>query len=61
MASLTMARAERKRSQPPVSQSHRCVDARFAALRNRYILNHADSLFLGALDPNGSALRFFVT
>ena len=56
-----MARAERKRSQPPVSQSHRCVDARFAALRNRYILNHADSLFLGALDPNGSALRFFVT
>ena len=38
----------------PVSQSVRRVDAHSAALRNRYILDHADSLFLGALDPNGS-------
>ncbi len=38
----------------PVSQSIRRVDARSAALRNRYILDHADSLFLGALDPEGS-------
>jgi len=30
------------------------VDARSAALRNRYILDHADKLFLGVLDPNGS-------
>ena len=32
----------------------RRVDARSATLRNRYILDHADSLFLGALDPDGS-------
>ena len=38
----------------PVSQSIRRVDARSAALRNRYILDRADSLFLGALDPDGS-------
>ena len=38
----------------PVSQSISRVDARSAALRNRYILDHADRLFLGALDPNGS-------
>ena len=38
----------------PVSQSIRRVDARSAAQRNRYILDHADSLFLGALDPDGS-------
>ena len=38
----------------PVSQSIRRVDARSAALRNRYILDHADRLFLGALDPDGS-------
>ena len=38
----------------PVSQTIRRVDARSAAQRNRYILDHADSLFLGALDPDGS-------
>lgn len=38
----------------PVSQSIRRVDARSAAQRNRYIRDHADSLFLGALDPDGS-------
>ena len=38
----------------PVSQSISRVDARSAALRNRYILDHAESLFLGALDPSGS-------
>ena len=38
----------------PVSLSIRRVDARSAALRNRYILDHADKLFLGALDPSGS-------
>ena len=38
----------------PVSQSIRRVDARSAALRNRSILDHADRLFLGALDPDGS-------
>ena len=38
----------------PVSQSVRRVDAHSAALRNRYILDHADRLFLGALDPDGS-------
>ena len=38
----------------PVSQSIRRVDARSAALRNRYILDHADTFFLGALDPDGS-------
>ena len=38
----------------PVSQSIRRVDARSAAQRNRCILDHADSLFLGALDPDGS-------
>ncbi len=32
----------------------RRVDARSAALRNRYILDHADRLFLGARDPAGS-------
>ena len=30
----------------------RRVDARSATLRNRYILDHADKLFLGALDPS---------
>ena len=35
----------------PVSQSIRRVDARSAAQRNRYILDHADKLFLGARDP----------
>ena len=34
--------------------SIRRVDARSAALRNRYILDHADRLFLGALDPKSS-------
>ena len=38
----------------PVSQTIRRVDARSAAQRNRYILDHADKLFLGALDPDGS-------
>ena len=38
----------------PVSQSIRRVDARSATLRNRYILDHAAKLFLGALDPFGS-------
>ena len=38
----------------PVPQSICRADARSAALRNRYILDHADSLFLGALDPSGS-------
>ena len=39
----------------PVSQSIRRVDARSAAQRNRYILDHAEEpLFLGALDPDGS-------
>ena len=37
----------------PVSQSISRVDARSAALRNRYILDHADRLFPGALDPKG--------
>jgi len=37
-----------------VSQSLRRIDARSAALRNRYILDLADWLFLGALDPDGS-------
>lgn len=32
----------------------RRVDARSAALRNRYILDHADRLFLGTCDPAGS-------
>lgn len=32
----------------------RRVDARSATLRNRYILNHADRLFLGARDPADS-------
>ena len=35
-------------------QSVRCVDVRSETLRNHYILDHADKLFLGALDPNGS-------
>ena len=35
-------------------QSVRCVDVRSENLRNHYILDHADKLFLGALDPNGS-------
>ena len=38
----------------PVSQTIRRVDARSAALRNRYILDHVDRLCLGALDPDGS-------
>ena len=39
----------------PVSQSIRRVDARSAAQRNRYILDHAEEpLFLGARDPDGS-------
>ena len=38
----------------PVLQSIRRVDPCFAVLRNRYILDHADNLFLGALDPSGS-------
>ena len=38
----------------PVSQSIRRVDARSAAQRNRCILDHADSLFLGARDSDGS-------
>ena len=38
----------------PVSQTIRRVDARSAAQRNCYILDHADSLFLGARDPDGS-------
>ena len=36
----------------PVSQSIRRVDAHSAAQRNRYIFDHADSLFLGAFDPS---------
>ena len=43
----------------PVSQSIRRVDARSAAQRNRYILDHADSLFLGARDPDGSLTDLF--
>ena len=38
----------------PVSQSIRRVDVRSAAQRNRCILDHADKLFLGALDLDGS-------
>ena len=37
----------------PVSQSIRRVDARSAAQRNRYILNHADSLRQGGIWYNG--------
>ena len=37
----------------------RRVDARSATLRNRYILDHADSLFLGARDPDGSLTDLF--
>ena len=43
----------------PVSQSIRRVDARSAARRNRCILDHADKLFLGALDPDGSLTDLF--
>lgn len=35
------------------AHSMRRVDARSATLRNRYILDHADGLFLGARDPAG--------
>lgn len=38
----------------PVSQSIRRVDASSAVRRNRYILGHADKLFLGTLDHNGA-------
>ena len=40
-----------------VSQSLRRIDARAAALRNRYILDQADRLLLGALDLDGSLLK----
>ena len=34
----------------PIHRADACSDA----LRNRYILDHADKLFLGARDPDGS-------
>ena len=34
----------------PIHRADACSDA----LRNRYIRDYADSLFLGALDPDGS-------
>ena len=41
----------------PVPQGVRRVDARSAALRNRYVIDHADRLFLDALNPEGSLKR----
>ena len=39
----------------PIHRADACSDA----LRNRYILDHADKLFLGARDPDGSLTDLF--
>lgn len=41
----------------PVSQSVVRVDARTAAIRNRYILEHSETVVFAAIDPNGELSR----
>ena len=41
----------------PVSQSVVRVDARTAAIRNRYILEHSEKVVFAAIDPNGTLSR----
>ena len=41
----------------PVAQTAARVDARTAAIRNRYILEHSDKVVFAAIDPNGSLSR----
>lgn len=41
----------------PVSQSVVRVDARTAAIRNRYILEHSEKVVFAAIDPNGGLFR----
>ena len=39
----------------PIHRADACSDA----LRNRYVLDHADKLFLGARDPDGLLTDLF--
>ena len=41
----------------PVAQTAKRVDARTAAIRNRYILEHSDKVVFAAIDPNGALSR----
>ena len=41
----------------PVAQTATRVDARTAAIRNRYILEHSEKVVFAAIDPNGALSR----
>ena len=41
----------------PVAQTAARVDARTAAVRNRYILEHSEKVVFAAIDPNGALSR----
>ena len=41
----------------PVAQTAKRVDARTATIRNRYILEHSETVVCAAIDPNGALFR----